>query len=139
MTPGSARTALRKSLFPHILLALAGLCAVLTGCAAPRTPLPDSGVEGYVKIGPTCPVLRLDDPCPDKPYHASLLILHPDGREIRTIETNADGFFRLSLPPGEYLLRPVTSGAFPLAADTHFTVKAGEYTRLSITYDSGIR
>src|SRR5205814_1656827 len=47
------------------------------GAFAP-CPAP-SGVEGRVTAGPTCPVQRADQPCPDKPVETTLRLLRQDG------------------------------------------------------------
>src|SRR3990170_4096442 len=39
----------------------------------PVTPF-DSGVEGHIWIGPTCPVVRIGNECPDRPYETEFSI-----------------------------------------------------------------
>jgi hypothetical protein len=124
-----------RKLFPFILLLFC-----LSGCGTAPTQALTSGVEGHVTVGPTCPVVKLDNPCPDKPYQASLTILEAGGNKIlQTVQTGPDGFFHLPLAPGSYLLRPQTPGKYPSAREQPFTVQPGKFTRLDITYDSGIR
>ena len=114
------------------------LIAVLAACAPPPTPT-DSGIEGQVFIGPTCPVVQIGQECPDQPYQALLTVLSPDGREIVQVQTDEQGRFKIPLPPGEYILRPESPNVLPFASEQLFTVEAGTFTTVIVTYDSGIR
>jgi hypothetical protein len=112
-----------------------------------NTPSPDSlpaqenGVKGQALIGPTCPVMTVESPCPDQPYQANLVIWTLDGQEVTRFKTDAEGKFQVNLPPGDYILHPeVPAGKMiPSAADVPFTVNPGEFTELIVSFDSGIR
>mgnify|MGYP001209285979 FL=1 len=121
------------------LLCLISILLFLAGCASMPTATIDSGIEGRVWIGPTCPVVQIDNPCPDKPYQATLTVLTPNGKRIASFQTEADGTFHLSLAQGEYVLRPESPGGIPYAPEQTFTVLPGQITPLTVTYDSGIR
>jgi hypothetical protein len=115
------------------------LAAMLAAC----TPVPtssDSGIYGRVTIGPTCPVVQISDPCPDRPYQATLTVLTAAGHfTVTQFRTDADGYFRVGLAPGAYILHPESPGVMPHAVDIPFNVAAQAYTRLDVVYDSGIR
>lgn len=124
-------------------------CAALAGCglmpstrqAATATPL-TSGVEGQTFLGPLCPVVQADTPCPDQPYaDAMLAVLDASGKEIARLHTDAQGRFQLLLAPGNYTLRPMPSEGMPLpfAPEQTFSVADGQFTALTVLYDSGIR
>ena len=113
--------------------------ALVTAACAPTTASFDSGIEGQVTIGPLCPVMREDNPCPDQPYQAALTVQTTNGEKVTQFTTDKDGRFRASLPPGAYVLHPESPGIMPHAADIPFSVKAGEFTRVDVAYDSGIR
>jgi hypothetical protein len=103
----------------------------------------ESGIEGESVIGPVRPHIRLNDPTPNvAPYKATLIILTADGeREVKRLETGSDGQFRVALPPGEYLVRPV-SGPGKMgarASEEKVTVRAGQFTKVRINFDSGMR
>jgi hypothetical protein len=100
-----------------------------------------SGIEGQATIGPTCPVVKLNQPCPDQPFQATLTVLTLKGETVIQFTTGADGKFHLSLAPGDYLLRPEGGKGpmRPLVQEQPFSVLAGQYTILTIQYDSGIR
>ncbi|MEX1254548.1 MAG: carboxypeptidase-like regulatory domain-containing protein [Dehalococcoidia bacterium] len=101
----------------------------------------DSGIEGTVTIGPMCPVVSQDRPCPDEPYEATIVIEDESGDEVTTAESGQDGRFRVSLAPGTYTLAPQSpdAGALPFASEQQVEVAEGAYTEVSIPYDSGIR
>lgn len=124
---------------PFLLLLLT-IC-ILTACSITPTPDGSSGVYGRVTIGPMCPVMRAEDPCPDKPYQSTLVISTPSGKKVTSINTDADGHFRVNLLPGEYTLKPQTpqNQPLPIAQEQTFTVVTGQFTELNVLYDSGIR
>ncbi|HEY9152652.1 MAG TPA: carboxypeptidase-like regulatory domain-containing protein [Anaerolineales bacterium] len=114
---------------------------LITACSPILAPTPtDSGINGQVTIGPTCPVVRINNPCPDKPYQATLTILTSDGQhKVMQFQTDANGNFQVALSPGNYVLHPEAPNVMPHARDTSFMVEAHQFTRLDVVYDSGIR
>jgi len=99
----------------------------------------DSGIEGLVTIGPTCPVERADSPCPDKPYPTQVIALGDGGVEVARAATDNEGRFVLPLPPGDYRLTEVVSGIFPRPTIVAVHVVSGSWTFVHLTLDSGIR
>ena len=101
----------------------------------------ESGVEGLVLIGPTCPAAQSGTECLDQPFEANLTILDLDGEEVAQGKSGADGIYRISLPPGEYVLVPEQPipDIPPFASPIEFEVEPGEYVELDILYDSGVR
>ncbi len=120
----------------HIIFLLFVL--LLTACLP--TPQPsDSGIEGAVTIGPMCPVMQANKPCPDRPYQAVLTVMTTNGKKVTQFQTNENGLFRIELGPGDYVLHPESPNELPFAVDIPFTVYEHQFTRLEISYDSGIR
>lgn len=115
------------------LLVLLGACNLFK-----PTPV-DSGIQGQVSIGPLCPVVQAGVDCPDKPYQASFTVLTSKGKEVTHFQSDADGMFKIALPSGDYILRPESPNSLPYAPEQPFSVLAGQFTQLIITYDSGIR
>jgi len=135
------------------------LCACSQATTSPATQVPgpgptestpqetqaapdeESGIEGQVLIGPACPGPEspVQDDCADKPYQAVIQILDQNNQRLAEFQTDVQGRFKVPIEPGRYILHPVTSGRFPTAADQEIEVKSGEYTRVTITFDSGIR
>ncbi len=99
-----------------------------------------SGITGQVLIGPVCPgPVRENQSCPDKPYPATITILDQAGQVVKQFQADKAGAFQESLPPGVYTLHPESTGAYPRAVDQEVTVMPGQFTRVQIVYDSGIR
>jgi hypothetical protein len=123
-----------------VLLALSFLLTVACGLFATPTPT-NSGITGKVLVGPMCPVVIEGQECPDQPYQAAITVKDPEGREIVRFQTDEQGNFNVPLAPGEYILHPETpdDAPLPIAEEQRFTVLSGEYTRLTVQYDSGIR
>ena len=114
---------------------------LVSGCSPLLAPTPaDSGIEGHVTIGPICPVVQINNPCPDKPYQATFTVLTTTSRrKVIQFETDANGYFRIVLAPGEYILHPESPNVMPRAADISFVVDDHQFKRVDIVYDSGIR
>ncbi len=100
-----------------------------------------SGLDGLVLVGPTCPVVRIGQDCPDRPLATTLVVQDRDGRrDLFTIRSGDDGRFRVALSPGEYRLVPASSGLpYPRGGPQQVTVEPGRYTPVTVLYDSGIR
>jgi len=122
---------LRYFLLAAVLLILAVACSA--------TIPENTGIEGHVFIGPVCPVVQQNNPCPDKPYQATLSVLDANRRKVIKFQTDAGGYFQKALQPGVYILHPESPGMLPVATEQTFSVLLGQITRLTITYDSGIR
>ena len=121
-------------LAPTLLLTMA--------CGLFAKPIPtESGITGKALMGPMCPVIFEGQECPDQPYLATITVNSPEGRKIVQFQTDVDGNFTIPLAPGEYILIPETPKGkpYPFADQQSFVVLTGEYTRLIVLYDSGIR
>ncbi len=97
-----------------------------------------SAIEGKVSIRPVRPVERKGVPN-QRPYQARITVLDPTGREVAVVDSDADGKFRIALPPGTYVLRPESSGLYPRASEQRVEVSRNSVSRVEIVYDSGIR
>jgi hypothetical protein len=96
------------------------------------------GIEGRVVIRPVRSVERRGV-SNQRPYQAKITVLDRAGREVTAVESDADGRFRVLLPPGSYVLRPGSPGAYPRAAEQRVLVRAHDMTQVEIVYDSGMR
>jgi hypothetical protein len=124
------------------MILLAPIVLLTATCGAPFIPTPtDSGITGQALVGPVCPVVIEGQDCSDQPYQATLTVNSLEGRKIVQFETDEQGKFTIPLAPGEYILHPETPQDMPLpfAEEQRFTVLPGQYTRLTVLYDSGIR
>ena len=115
------------------------LIILLATCSIHEAAPADSGLEGQVFLGPVCPLVTAGQECPDQPYQAMLTVNSSDGRTITRVQTDQQGRFRLALQPGQYVLHPDSLNAMSYTGDQAFTVEAGRFTQLFVTYDSSIR
>jgi hypothetical protein len=117
----------------------AGVTATLvTGTSTPLPPQ-GQGVAGVALIGPTCPVQRIDSPCPDRPFEGVVVVRNAAGLEVARTMTDAQGRFSISLAPGRYVLTTLVTGVFPAPATQEVTVTAGQVIKVDLHLDSGIR
>lgn len=124
------------------IFALCLIAGLLAGCAPkindPAEPL-TSGIEGQVYLG-ECQGAQIATDCFEfTPYPAVLVVYNMNGREIERFETDDEGRFRVSLPPGTYILHPESLALYPVAPDQIFAVAEGEFSHIVVVYDSGIR
>jgi hypothetical protein len=115
------------------------LIILLATCSVQEAVPADSGVEGQVLIGPMCPVVQVGQPCPDQPYQTKLTVNGQDGKRITQVQTDQQGRFKISLKPGQYILHPESPNVMPFTAEQSFSVAAGQFTQITVNYDSGIR
>ena len=136
----------------QLRLAAVALMMMALTCAAQGTREKgfshlQSGIAGQVTISPLCPAVG-PGTCPTNvgPYQTTITVLSGHGRVLDELETDAQGFFRLNLPPGTYILVPEVPQTdppggitWPWAEPVLVEVKAREVTNVGIRYDSGIR
>ena len=120
------------------VFAAAVLSAACGGSDALLGPDAAQGIAGMVLLGPLCPVATPEDPCPDRPY-AATLELFEGGERIATLQSGDDGRFRLGLAPGRYRLHPIPGNPLPTAGDQEISVESGVWTDVTVSYDTGIR
>ncbi|MCX6736037.1 MAG: hypothetical protein NTZ13_03050 [Candidatus Parcubacteria bacterium] len=103
----------------------------------------DSGVEGKVTIGPTCPVMRIGDTsCDEKPYATTIQIIDvgsPKSSPFATGESDKYGAYKIMLPPGEYAIQPVGGSVLPRCETKNIKISPSKITVADISCDSGIR
>ena len=108
--------------------------------SAPASSLGESGVQGQVTVGPACPgPVRAENPCPDRPYQATIIVLDQENKVVTQVQTDTQGIFRVVLPPGIYTLRPTPTAGYPRSGDQTVTVVQGQFAQVNIVYDSGMR
>lgn len=103
----------------------------------------DSGVEGVVTLGPTCPVVRVGDTtCADKPYTTTVQVIavgSPNSSPLATVKSDDLGYFKIMLPPGDYALQPVGGNVLPRCETKNITVFPSRITKVDLSCDTGIR
>ena len=119
---------------------LVGVSILLLATWSFHSPAPrESGIEGQVWLGPMCPVVQQGQPCPDQPYPATLTVNSPNNGTVMQFQTDGQGHFRIPLGPGQYSLHAESPNGIPFATDQVIVVGVGQYTQVTVHYDSGIR
>jgi len=106
-----------------------------------------SGVEGWIVVGPNCPVEGGPVACKPSTVQGTVRIESNRGSGQTgtpnislTVRSDARGFFRAVLPVGTYRLRVVElPSGFPIPPSQRFSVQRGIVTQLKVTIDTGIR
>lgn len=115
----------------------------VAGCQH-NDPPPTILLQGTAVAGPVCPVEQVppDPSCADRPVEgAEIVVSDAEGEAVAEVVTDADGRFRVSLPPGTYTLVPQpVAVAMGTAPPIEIVLEAGvEPDPAVITYDTGIR
>jgi hypothetical protein len=99
----------------------------------------NSGIQGSVRAGPTCPVEQENSPCPDRPVAgAEVTAKTASGEEAGKTTADEEGRFSLRLEPGSYDV--TASSPSVMGCDTQrVDVIESHYTPVRITCDTGIR
>lgn len=120
------------------LAILAIVLVMLVACE--RGTSGDTGVRGLALLGPMCPVVNPNSPCPDEPMPNTEVEVLRDGNVVTTLTTDAQGRFEAALEPGSYELQVVLeSPGPPFARPVSVTVPSSGYTQVDVTVDTGIR
>ena len=100
-----------------------------------------SGLQGHVLAGPTCPVVRVNDPaCDDRPIAGvTVVILTTAGDEAARTTTDADGFYAVTLPPGPYVIEPQSVDGMIRGSSLIPVVVGDGMVTVDVPYDTGIR
>lgn len=116
--------------------------------AAPMTKAPagTSGISGFVRISPTCPVEREGETCPAKPASATVSARPAPATKsdtsssevVASSRTAADGSFFLAVPPGRWAVEAVAESGETCKPVT-VVVIAGSAAEVEVTCDSGMR
>jgi hypothetical protein len=95
-----------------------------------------SGLYGVVTRGPTKPVCMINQPC-TAPYAKATLVFSRSGMTARRVTTDANGKYRIALPPGRWSLRVQAShfGWTP----TSVLVPRTRYGHVNVDVETGIR
>lgn len=98
----------------------------------------ETGIAGYVTLGPMCPVQRADVPCPDKPYSARLSVWRGTEKVAET-RSSESGSFKISVEPGTYRLVGESDATLPHGSEQSVVVRSGQLTAVVVMFDTGIR
>ena len=125
----------------YISIIGAALIAVFSTTAVAETQPPGtSGIEGTIVVSPTRPgPIRKDEEPSVAPVRNAQFAIKAGDAPVKTFTTDAEGRFRVALPPGHYVI--VREGAPPRIGRWRFEadVVAGQMTKVNWTADSGMR
>jgi hypothetical protein len=138
--------AMKRSMIAQALAAGLAIMLILTvllfsaSCFSVH-PL-SSGISGVVLLGPLKPVVK-EGEINDRPYPDALIWVMDEAgsRRIESFISDDQGYFKISLLPGTYLLEPQTprGQVLPRGEPQTVTVLADQYTDITLHYDTGIR
>ena len=116
------------------------LIALLAMTAVAETPAPQTtGIEGTISVSPVQPgPITRDSPTSAPVPHVQFLVKTGENT-VATFTTDAEGRFRVALPPGHYVV--VKSGVLPPIGRWRFEteVAPGEVKKVTWVADSGMR
>jgi hypothetical protein len=98
-----------------------------------------TGLTGTVLRGPVTPVCQVNVPC-DAPFAASFEVRRA-GARVATFTSDAEGKFRVSLPPGSYVIVPAADAPIMQPEIQTKDVQVGPegLTSIQLLFDTGIR
>jgi len=67
------------------------------------------------------------------------VVTDPTGGEVARVTTDQNGQALIDLPPGEYMVTPKIVGRLPSGAPVSANVIDGQYVKVNIELDSGMR
>lgn len=101
-----------------------------------------SGVKGSVLLDPQCPVVRVGEDCPDKPYATTLVVTTTDqSKVIKDFKSDENGMFSVQVSPGEYAIRSAQAANIRpyCSSRENIIVSSNAYTETVVYCDTGIR
>lgn len=112
----------------------------LVAMAESPSPSPGtSGVEGTISVSPSRPgPLRKDAPNKAPAGNLEFVVTKGETR-VSSFTTDAEGHFRIALPPGHYTVLREDAGARVGHWQFEVDVATGAVTRVDWTGDSGMR
>jgi hypothetical protein len=128
---------------PYAYLSIIGatVIALISVTTVAETPPPGtSGIEGTILVSPIRPgPIRKDEGPSVAPVGNAQFVVKAGDATVQTFTTDGEGRFRVTLPPGHYVV--MREGAPPRIGRWHFEadVVAGRVTKVNWTADSGMR
>ena len=112
---------------------------ILMGQTA-QTPQPKSGIELNTVLAPLQPAQKNSGSETGRPHPATVVISSAAGGNFE-VKTDEAGHARIELPPGQYTVAGKGSAIQPPRRPNpqYTAVKNGEFTKVQLVYDSGIR
>ncbi len=101
----------------------------------------ESEVNGFIHIGPVCPVVQLgkEEECMDRPFPTKIGIYTSGQKLYKTINSDKEGKFTTKLPVGKWIIRPQITNSLPRCEEKNLESITGQHINIDISCDSGIR
>jgi len=125
----------------RVLVAVVVLAPLISVAATP-TPSPSpisSGIEGVILVSPNRPGPIRKDVSSESPAGNVTFVVMKSDAKVASLTTDAEGRFRVLLPPGHYVVMREDPGAKIGHWRFEAEVKANEMTRVRWIGDSGMR
>jgi hypothetical protein len=124
----------------RLLVIAAAIISLTPLITLSRTPTPaPSGIEGIISVSPSRPgPLRKDGPSIAPAGNIEFVVKKRDVR-VASFTTNAEGRFRIFLPPGHYIVMREDPGAAIGHWRFEVEVLPSEIAKVSWTGNSGMR
>lgn len=123
--------------FPLLLTAIC-----MTDCLQTTAPAyaVETGIRGAVLWGPVKPGPATPGQIDEVPLRASFIAFDADNK-VAEFESDRDGRFEVSLPPGDYTIVPDNKTPIPYAGQqkTQVTVPKDGFVVVTIRLDTGMR
>lgn len=142
MTHSAARLWPRRAVLGAALALTASACGSATDHGSVDGSVRPSGVRGSTDVDAGCLPSPDLTPCPRVPLPARLRFVQLDHSAPDVdIRTEEDGTFTVELAPGHYEVIPenLTGAPYPQANPMTVTVRKGEFTVITVMFDSGVR
>lgn len=125
-----------KRFTPFVLVVL---MVFLTACGGGGGDEEGTGIKGQIFLA-QCQGPQIATDCfSQEPYQATLIIYNDAFEELDRVESDEEGFFSYSAEAGVYFIHPYSPGPYPIATDYQVVVVEGEWTEMTVIYDSGMR
>jgi hypothetical protein len=136
--------------FERLLFTSALLGLVMFGCSADDSSLENmdfyrwaktSGIEGQVFRGPIHGGPIHEGEVSEEGFGALFYVNKDNGKLVASFNSDANGFFRVALPPGSYMITPEASAPLMNAKQQsqRAVVEKGKFTDVALHFDTGLR
>jgi len=97
----------------------------------------DSGLYLTARITAPCVGTVWPSTACAQPYMGEFVVTAPNGAEVTRVMTNWAGQGMVNLPPGRYIVGPVTTGYYPLATPIVISVYSDSYASAWFNLNAG--
>ena len=111
------------------------LVFTMTGTA----PAADTGIEGVINVSPSRPGPQREGMPSKAPVANTTFVVKQGEKTVTSFTTDAAGHFRVTLPPGHYIVTREDAGARIGRWSFEVDVASGKMATVDWTGDSGMR